>query len=712
VIFYAWWYAVPFVSFAALQGIDHAVRNAYESTAGAIVMFSAFALCLTAAAIAFVRWRRSDRRLQQSECVELALERCVEERTRALRQEIEDRRRAEQLNRGQKRVLELLANPGDLTTNDILQSLADVVASRSQGWECSIYLVERRGRILTQTAASSVNERVRGYLRGVGKDFPDTPECQAGLSGKTQVVAHLSQLDMPWGRLLLDSGIFSIWSIPFSSTNSGRLRGVLTVYSRSRRGPTALELEMAESAARLAGLVVEHRSIREELLRTAYQDAVTELPNRNAGVRAVEEAIRTAKADGSTFALFWIDISRFKRINDHYGSSIADAMLRTVANRLKHHPLVTGTVARMNVDEFMVLVPGTAEILDPFEIARRLRSAIAQPFHAGRTRIDPTAAIGASVYPSDGTNSQSLIRDAEFAMYRAKTSSEGFCIFSPAMNDEAIESLAIEEALSAAIEENQLRLVYQPIYTATGELVSFEALLRFQHPELGNIPPSRFIPIAEETRHIVAIGNWVMRQACSQLRTWLDAGLPGVRMSINVSALQFAHDDFSDNVASILESYGIDPHLLTIELTESVVLEDFTAVLRQMNLLRQCGIHIAMDDFGTGYSSLSYLHRIPVDVLKIDRSFIEKLAEADGTRPIVEAVLSLAQRLGLTVVAEGVETAEQHEILKNAGCHEYQGFLFARPMPSADAEKCLAASRTVRFANPLQQGDFGEAAIA
>ena len=658
------------------------------------------------AIVGLYRWRRLTRCRQGTE---LSLERLVGERTRALRQEIEDRQRAEQLNRGQKQILEMLADPGDLTTDEILQSLAEVVASRNQGWDASVFLVERRGRILSLAASSDVHERVRRYFRAVGQDYLDTPECQAAASGEVHIVEHLTQVDLPWTRALVESGIFSVWSVPFCANGSGRLTGVLTVYARSHSGPTASEMEMAESAARLAALVIEHRRIRQELLENAYQDAVTGMPNRRAGEQALEAAVERARQQEEGLAVLWIDINRLKRLNDHQGDAVGDQVLRVLAERLRHHPLCTGTVARMGEDEFLVLVPGAAHELDPFEIARRLSAAIAVPIQCGSERIDTTASIGACVYPKDGSTALLLARNADFAMFRAKSMGEPFCVFSAAMSEEASEALEIEEGLRVALEKNYLRLVYQPIYTNDGRLTGFEALLRFDHPQLGAVSPARFIPIAEKTRLIVPIGNWVLREACRQLQVWLDAGLPQIRMGVNISALQFARDDFSDSVAAIVTGCGMDPGLLTLELTESVVMEDYTAVVRQVNLLRQCGIHIAMDDFGTGYSSLSYLNRIPVDVLKIDRSFIEKLTEPEGTRPVVEAVISLAQRLGLTTVAEGVETKEQQVILRRAGCHEFQGFLFARPLTSTDAEKCLQASRIHRFAQPSQALENGEA---
>ncbi len=642
---------------------------------------------------------------------ELALELRVEERTRELRQEIEDRRLVEHLNRGQKQILEMLADPGDLATEDMLRYLAETVASRNQGWECAVHLAGQAGRVLTFAASSEVNARVKNYLQEVSGEFLNTPECQACNLGNVTIVEHLTEIGEPWSELLVANGIFSAWSIPFYANGSNHLAGALTVYSRARCKPNARELELVESAARLAGLVIEHRRIHSELLDSAYRDGLTSLPNRRAGEEAIETAIKEASRRGDSVAVLWVDVNRFKRINDQYGHETGNHVLRTIAERLRRNPLATGTVARMGEDEFLVLIPGTKDSLDTVEIARRIGTAVGKPVYAGSTKVAISVSMGICVYPQDGASAVELERNADFALYRAKASGTNYCVFSPAMSAEASEALEIEEALGVALEKNYLRLVYQPLYSQDGELTGFEALLRFHHPKLGNVSPARFIPVAEETRLIVPIGTWVLREACRQLRVWTDAGHPPVRMSVNISALQFARDDFADTVARIITECKTPADRLILELTESVVMEDYDIVLRQMNLLRQCGVHIAMDDFGTGYSSLSYIHRIPVDVLKIDRSFVERLAEPEGTRPIVEAVIAMAKHLGMTVVAEGVETVEQQAILENAGCNGYQGYLFARPLQPEDAESCLRASRTMRFANPsLREG--GTVAVA
>jgi diguanylate cyclase (GGDEF)-like protein len=643
---------------------------------------------------------------------EFALERRIEDRTRELWQELEERRLVEHLHRGHRRIIEMLAGPGDLKSEDILRFLAETVSSRSQGWECAIHLMDRRGKSLQLTAHSDISDRMKTYLEAVGAQFSDSPECQASASGETHIVERLNEIGLPWSEALAAGGVFSAWSIPFCSNGLNRLAGTLTVYSRAHSKPTVHALEMTESAAKLAALIIEQRRLRSELMHNAYLDPLTGLPNRRAGVQAIDAAILKAASHRESVAVLWIDINRFKRINDQYGHEAGDHVLRTIAERLRRSPLNTGAVARVGEDEFLVVIPGTEDSLDTVEISRRLGSAISKPIYSGSTRITVSASIGSCIYPRDGVTADTLERNADFAMFRAKSSGDGYCVFSPAMSEEATEAMEIEEALGAALEKNYLRLVYQPVYSHLGELTGFEALLRFRHPKLGEISPARFIPVAEETRLIVPIGTWVLQEACRQLKAWHDAGLPRVNMAVNISALQFARDDFADTVAKIFTECDLNPEHLILELTESVVMEDYASVVSQMNLLRQCGVHIAMDDFGTGYSSLSYIHRIPVDVLKIDRSFIERITDPDGTRPIVEAVIAMARHLDLHVVAEGVETEEQQRILEQAGCQGFQGYLFSRPLAPEQAEACLKASRSTPFAKPEALEAGGGLAVA
>ncbi len=640
-----------------------------------------------------------------------AAENQAEDRTGELSDEEKDLPRALELNRAYQHVLEMLVSPGELTTEDILGHLTNTLAAQGETWSCALHLADPGSKNLRLVASSDVDENLRNYLNRVGLDLQHAPERRAFGSSET-CIADPSGDVRTWSEVLVTAGIRGVWSVPFRVNDSSLVTGTLSVYSTQPGEPTARELEMAETASRLAALVVEHRRIHSELVQNAYQDALTGLPNRRAGEQALASAIQEAGQRGESVAVLWIDINRFKRINDQYGHVAGDMVLRTAAERLRLHATPAGTVARMGEDEFLVLLRGPVDSIDPVETSRRISAALARPIHAGSALISLSAGIGVCLYPQDGATAESLERNAEFAMYRAKATASPWCAFTLAMSEEASEALEIEEALGVAIEQNYLRLAYQPLYSQGGELTGFEALLRFQHPRLGIIPPARFIPIAEETRLIVPIGNWVLHEACRQLQAWHQAGHRRVYMAVNISALQFARDDFADTVARIFTECNLAPEHLILELTESVVMEDYDTVVRQMTLLKQCGVRIAMDDFGTGYSSLSYIHRIPIDVLKIDRSFIERLADPEGTRPIVEAVIAMARHLGLQVVAEGVETTEQQDILQQAGCHSYQGFLFARPLPAEEAEGCLAASRSTPFANPRMRPTAAKLAVA
>ncbi len=668
----------------------------WDTAAQAVSLILCCVLCMLGLSLRRRAAREAIRREEAELALERerrALERRIQDRTRELSQEVEERRRAEDLNRGQKQVLEMLAAPHQQKTEDILRHLTATIAAQRRSWECSLHLMDKSGKTLQLVASSEVDEKLRRYLVSIGADLPDAPEGQAIRSGHTCVVEKMTEVRRPWSELLVANGIFSAWSVPFRANSDGEIAGTLTVYCRLYSGPSQRDLELAEAAAGLAALVVEHRRIHDELVRNAYQDALTGVSNRRAGEEALQAAIDTARERNETLSIFWIDLDRFKRINDHFGHGAGDDVLRIVANRLRSHPLVSGTMARMGGDEFLVLAPGERTDEEAAAICRDLSAVITAPIPTSAGVVSTNGSIGVCSYPRDGVTTEMLERNADYAMYRAKASGDGFCVFSPAMNGEIRESLELEEALSVAVEKNRLRLVYQPVYERDGCLKGFEALLRFRDPILGEISPARFIPKAEETGLILPIGEWVLREACRQLLGWIAAGYEPVQISINISAVQLARNDFAETVARILCECAVPPELLTLELTETAVIGNHGAAVTQMLLLKEFGVRIALDDFGTGYSSLSYLHKLPIDVLKVDRSFTERLAEPDGTRPIVEAVIAMARHLGLYVVAEGVETAEQRRILEEAGCNALQGYLFAPPMPAEDARDCLACAK-------------------
>jgi diguanylate cyclase (GGDEF)-like protein len=617
-----------------------------------------------------------------------ALEKRVQARTSALEAEAQERQRAERLNRGRNRTLELLAR--NESTANTLQALANTVAEYRSTWICVFHSVE--GNLLRLVASSGINDKLMPHFRRISMDFAGAPESVAIATGRPHVILDLGQERKPWSELLRANGLLSVWSSPFFAPKAGAL-GTLTVYTLLKWEPSTADLEMLEMACHMAALVLERSSLQAQLIDHAYHDSLTGLPNRRLGRDRLSTAAARAARAGNQMAVLWIDLDRFKQINDQYGHPVGDAVLQQTAQRLSGRLRSSDVLARMGGDEFMAILEDVWGTEDAEATASDLLEILARPMQIGEMQLTITASIGISIYPQDGKTVDSLAQHADQAMYAAKFGCCGLMSFSPAMDREPAERRELEAELSNALETGGFTLAYQPLCLPNGDLGGFEALLRFSSPRLGNIPPSQFIPIAEEAQLIVPIGEWVLREVCRQNREWQLAGFPVASIAVNISALQFARDDFADTVAAILEETGQTGAKLVLELTESIVMHDFAESARQMERLKQIGMRIAIDDFGTGYSSLSYLHRLPIDVLKIDRSFMETLNEPDGTRPIVEAVLSMAHTLGLRVVAEGVETAEQLATLSHLGCDIIQGYFFSRPVNPEKAAAILIAGK-------------------
>jgi diguanylate cyclase (GGDEF)-like protein len=386
-----------------------------------------------------------------------------------------------------------------------------------------------------------------------------------------------------------------------------------------------------------------------------------------------------------------IDLDRFKFVNDSMGHRAGDVLLMTIAARLRSALPDMDTVARLSGDEFvLILTEHDDEKLAP-EIVQRLMEAVAQPVMLGSKEFFVTCSIGIAVYPTDGAGPDSLVEHADIAMYRAKKlGRNNFQFYTPAMNEEALERVRIESALRSALERNEFVLHYQPqVNLVTGKIVGMEALIRWQHPELGVVAPSRFISVAEETGLIVPIGAWVMRTACQQNKLWHDAGLGELRVAVNLSARQFGAPHLLADVTEVLAQTGLAADFLEIELTESLFMSDITLAVEVLHGLKSLGVKLSIDDFGTGYSSLSYLSRFPIDVLKIDRSFVSDIARDASDAAIVASIISLAHNLKLSVIAEGVETAEQLDYLFRHGCDEMQGYYFSRPLAAPEFEQLL-----------------------
>ncbi len=428
-----------------------------------------------------------------------------------------------------------------------------------------------------------------------------------------------------------------------------------------------------------------------ELYFLAHYDHLTGAPNRVLLNDRITQACKDADRKGSSVALLFIDVDRFKQINDSLGHRAGDAVLRALVTRIKTAARETDTVARIGGDEFIILMD---EVTDPAranDVAQRLVESMLPPFELLGHSLVVTVSIGIAIYPSDDRDLSRLLAKADSAMYEAKARGRnGFRMYSEASAGYNPARLTLENDLRLAVDCNELSLVYQPqIDFASGRIQGVEALLRWQHPVRGAISPLEFIPLAEESGYIVQLGEWVMRSAFHQLSQWKAKGLPLTRMAINISAVQFQQKNFADVLAQALADYAVDPHFIELELTESVLMQNVEEVLDSLQRIKAMGVRLAIDDFGTGFSSLSYLRRFPIDRLKIDQSFVRDIERTPANESITRAIIALAESLSLEVVAEGIEKVSEHEILKKLGCLEGQGYYFARPLLAADVDAWL-----------------------
>ncbi|SFC52285.1 PAS domain S-box-containing protein/diguanylate cyclase (GGDEF) domain-containing protein [Massilia yuzhufengensis] len=439
--------------------------------------------------------------------------------------------------------------------------------------------------------------------------------------------------------------------------------------------------------------ITERKQAEEQLHHLAYYDELTGMPNRTLFARLVDQALMVAQRNEAAGCVLFVDLNRFKRINDTLGRRIGDELLRQVAQRFRDTLRDEDVVARLSGDEFAV---GLFDIRQHFEattVAQKLQAALDAPFMIGGHDLRVGASIGISVYPQDGSDAETLLGLADIAMERAKQDESNpdrsVAFYSQDMNQGMQERMRIESGLRQALGNGELILYYQPKFEiGSDRIVGAEALVRWMHPTRGLVPPSEFIPLAETTGLIVQVGEWVLEQACAQAAIWQRAGLPPFRLAVNVSAREFT-PALPVRVAETLARYQLDPSWLELEITESTLMHDFERVTAIMDRINQLGVALSLDDFGTGYSSLSYLKRFPIHTLKIDRSFTCGIPDDASDCAIAGTIISMAQQLGLRVIAEGVETLEQLAFLREAGCDEVQGYLYSKPVPALDFERCL-----------------------
>lgn len=438
---------------------------------------------------------------------------------------------------------------------------------------------------------------------------------------------------------------------------------------------------------------IEQRKQAEARIRhLAHHDALTNLPNRTLLEQRLADALAEARRNGRMLALMYLDLDRFKRVNDGAGHALGDQMLQAVVERLTAIVPEADIIARVGGDEFAVLLREISRVQDAVDVADRILEGLRRPLTVDHQEFHTTASMGISLYPNDAEEVDTLLRYADVAMYRAKEQGgDNYQLNTPAMNAQMVDRVALESDLRRALEHGELVVYYQPQVDITSEqIVGVEALVRWQHPERGLTLPADFIPLAEESGLIVPLGAWVLRTACAQAKAWQEAGLAPIRVAVNLSARQFQQGDLMETVRLVLQETGLDPHYLELEITESVAVRDIDFTTAMLSELKEMGVQIAIDDFGTGHSSLNYLKRLPIDDVKIDRSFVGDLDIDPNDAAIVGSVIAMTHELNLRAVAEGVETKEQLAFLRERQCDLAQGFLFARPMPADAAEQMIA----------------------
>ncbi len=492
-----------------------------------------------------------------------------------------------------------------------------------------------------------------------------------------------------YGALALPLGLRACWSSPICGSD-GQVLGTFAFYYREPREPSPLHRRLVDVCLHLCTLCLEREKAKAHIHQLAFYDSLTGLANRAMLLSKAERVLHEARRSHTPLTVLFIDLDRFKQVNDTQGHMAGDALLKELARRLESFARDADVVGRLSGDEF-VAVLSQCSAAQASNAAERLVAAIAQPVEVLGVTLHPTASIGVAVFPEDGTDVDTLVRHADMAMYQAKPQGRRrYQFFSAELNRAAQERAMLEADLRAALADDGLALHYQPqIASGDASLYGVEALLRWAHPQLGAVPPLRFVALAEECGLIRALGAWVLAQACRQMADWRRRGIAVPHVAVNLSASNFHEADLPQTVARVLRDHGLSPDDLVLEMTESVMLSADPVVLATLEAVHALGVRLSMDDFGTGYSSLSYLHRLPIDELKLDKSFVHDIEHSDMSRALTTSVLRIGKSLGMRVVAEGVETEAQRAFLVAGECPVLQGYLFSRPVAADQLELWL-----------------------
>lgn len=567
----------------------------------------------------------------------------------------------------------------DLVCKEIERIAPEVIATVIQ--------VDEDGR-MHPLSASNVSEVYAHLIEGRWVSDCAGSSSAAAFLGEPVVCGDI-ETDAYWVGAcdhLLRRGLKSCWSIPIKSARGASI-GVLTFYYNDKRMPSALHQQLVDVVIPLCVLAMEREANQENIRQLAFYDSLTGLPNRSLLHAKADHALTEARRTKSSMAVLFIDLDRFKQVNDSLGHPAGDELLKVVAGRLRSHRRPADIVGRLSGDEFVVVLPNCGNECVT-EVVEEIRLSISEVCQIAGSLVSPSASIGISVYPQDGHDMGTLIHRADMAMYQAKGGGRGrFSFFSYELNQLAQERQALEGALRYAIENRELTLSYQPqVNMDDGKLYGVEALARWTHPKFGEVSPARFIPLAEECGLIGQLGNWAVQEACRQLAAWRKKGLRIPSVSVNLSPSNFHNLDLGGMIMRTLDQHDLMAGDLTLELTESVLLDTNPNTMKVLHEIHAQGVKLAMDDFGTGYSSLSYLRKLPIHELKLDRSFVMDLEVDETSRALSDAVLHIGDSLQLRVVAEGVEEQGQYQVLKDQGYHVVQGYLLSKPLAPKDFE--------------------------
>jgi diguanylate cyclase (GGDEF)-like protein/PAS domain S-box-containing protein len=605
--------------------------------------------------------------------------------------DITERKLAEALRDGQAQILEMIAMSAPL--KDVLDRVILLVESQFKWVIGSVLLVDETSNRLRRVAAPNLPDAYAKAIDGL----PIGPK--AGSSGtaayrREAVVVADIMTDPLWEDYrgpAAEHGLRSCWLTPILS-HQGAILGTFAAYAKEPREPTDAEVDLIKIATRIAGIAIERKLAEDRIQFMATHDALTGLSNRTLLNDRLSQAVLYAQRYDRWVTVLFVDLDNFKFINDSLGHNAGDELLKTVANRMVSCIRATDTVVRIGGDEFVIVLfdqPKDVDVIS--ETVRKIQSAIAEPICMEGNDLRVTSSIGIANYPNDGVDADTLLANADAALYRAKdVGRDNFQFYTSELNAKVHEKFLLQEDLRNAVARSELVLHYQPqVDLRTGRVFALEALVRWRHPKLGIVPPVKFIPMAEATGLIVPIGDWVLREACRQNKAWQDACLPPIVVGVNVSARQFREKNLVARVASALKESGLEARYLELEVTESLIMQDVELAVATMKELQGLGVHLSIDDFRTGYSSLCALKSFPVSRLKIDKSFIDGLLANENDKAVADAVISLGQKLDLRVIAEGVETEAQAAFLRIINCDEMHGYLFSKPLPAEGIEEML-----------------------